>query len=327
MSYLVTGSSGHLGDALIRSLKARGETARGLDIEAAPQTTHVGSVSDREVVRSAMQGIRVVLHTATLHKPHVATHSKQAFIDTNITGTLVMLEEAVRAGVEAFVFTSTTSTFGDSLKPPDGEPAVWIDASTPCRPKNIYGATKVAAEDLCQLFHRNHGLPCIVLRVSRFFPESDDNKARRQAFEDANLKLNEFLYRRADIEDMVRAHLAAVPSASRLGFGRYVVSATTPFTAEDCARLRTDPAGVLAERVPEFEDAYARLGWRMLDEIDRVYDNAAARRDLGWHPQHDFTSVLRRVLEGGYVLSELAAAVGSKGYHPQTFADGPYPVE
>ena len=105
-----------------------------------------------------MAGVHTVLHAATLHKPHVATHSRQEFVDTNITGTLNLLEEAVAAGVQAFVFTSTTSVFGDALIPPAGAPAAWITEDVTPVPKNIYGVTKAAAEDLCQLFHRNHGL-------------------------------------------------------------------------------------------------------------------------------------------------------------------------
>ena len=61
-----------------------------------------------------MAGVDAVVHTATLHKPHVATHTRQDFVDTNITGTLNLLEEAVAAGVSSFVFTSTTSAFGAS---------------------------------------------------------------------------------------------------------------------------------------------------------------------------------------------------------------------
>ena len=74
-----------------------------------------------------MEGVDAVLHVATLHKPHVATHSPEAFVETNVRGTLILLEEAVRARVPAFVMTSTTSTFGDALKPPKGQPAAWID--------------------------------------------------------------------------------------------------------------------------------------------------------------------------------------------------------
>jgi UDP-glucose 4-epimerase len=81
---------------------------------------------DRDVVNRSVQGADVVIHTATLHKPHVATHSRQAFVDTNITGTLNLLEEAVAAGVAAFIFTSTTSAFGAALTPPAGAPAAWV---------------------------------------------------------------------------------------------------------------------------------------------------------------------------------------------------------
>ncbi|NIP22337.1 MAG: NAD(P)-dependent oxidoreductase, partial [Phycisphaerae bacterium] len=51
-----------------------------------------------------------VIHTATLHKPHVGTHSRQEFVDTNISGTLNLLEEASASGCKAFIYTSTTST-------------------------------------------------------------------------------------------------------------------------------------------------------------------------------------------------------------------------
>src|SRR5688572_29496277 len=209
MKILVTGSSGHLGEALMRTLPALGHEAVGIDIVPSPFTTIAGSIVDRATVDAAMRGVEGVLHAATLHKPHVATHSRQAFVDVNVTGTLNLLEAAVASKVRAFIFTSTTSTFGDALTPPRGAPAVWITEDVVPIPKNIYGITKVAAEDLCQLFHRDQKLPCLVLRTSRFFPEEDDLAERRSAFEDENLKVNEFLYRRVDVEDVVTAHLLA----------------------------------------------------------------------------------------------------------------------
>ena len=179
MRVLVTGSSGHLGEALALTLRDLGHEVIGLDILQGPFTTHVGSVADRSWVKHCMTGVQTVFHAATLHKPHVATHSRQDFVDTNITGTLNLLEEAVTTGVESFVYTSTTSVFGDALVPPAGAPAAWVTEEVRPIPKNIYGVTKAAAEDLCQLFHRNKGLACIVLRTSRFFPEEDDNRRVR----------------------------------------------------------------------------------------------------------------------------------------------------
>src|ERR1700744_87836 len=107
MKVLVTGSSGHLGEALVRTLKDLGRQVAGLDILESPFTTHVGSIFDRSCVRRCLQDVQQVFHAATLHKPHVATHSRQDFIDTNLTGTLNLLEEASAAGVESFIYTRT----------------------------------------------------------------------------------------------------------------------------------------------------------------------------------------------------------------------------
>lgn len=193
-------------------------------------------------------------------------------------------------------------------------------------PKNIYGATKLAAEALCQEFQRNERLPCLILRTSRFFPEEDDSKAARLAFSDENLKVNEYLHRRVEIEDVVSAHLLAAQRAPALRFGRYIVSATTPFAASDCATLRTDAAAVVRWYVPEYEAEYAQRGWKIYASLDRVYVNERARRDLGWKPQHDFRSMIARLRAGGAPRSDLARQVGTKGYHREKFADGPYPV-
>jgi nucleoside-diphosphate-sugar epimerase len=326
MKILVTGSAGHLGEALVLSLREQGHEVAGLDILASPFTSERGSIADRATVRHAMAGARWVFHAATLHKPHVGTHGRQAFIDTNITGTLNLLEEAAANGVEAFVYTSTTSVFGDALIPPPGSPAAWVTEDVRPIPKNIYGVTKAAAEDLCQLFHRNQGLACIVLRTSRFFPEADDDEAARAAYADDNTKANEFLFRRVDIEDVVSAHLLAAERAPALGLRRYIVSATTPFMPEDLAELRRNAPVVLSRRVPGYEPEYARRGWKMAPAIDRVYVNERSRIQLGWQPRHDFRSLIERLKAGGDIRSPLARRIGSKGYHAESFAAGPYPV-
>lgn len=326
MAVLVTGSAGHLGEALMRLLSQRGETVRGLDIRPSLFTSDVGSIVDRDFVRRCMSGVSCVLHAATLHKPHVATHDRRAFVDTNIVGTLNLLEEAVAAGAKAFVFTSTTSVFGDALVPPEGEAAAWITEDVTPLPKNIYGVTKLAAENLCALFHRLHGLSCIVLRTSRFFPEEDDDREMRSAFDQSNAKANELTFRRVDIEDAATAHLVAMEKAGAVGFNHYIISATTPFLRDDLKDLRRDAPAVLARRVPEAKQVYASRGWRMFSSIDRVYVNSRARKELGWMPRHDLASALKSLSAGGELESDLARAVGVKGYHQQTFLDGPYPV-
>ena len=317
MRILVTGSSGHLGEGLVRVLRAEGADVVGLDVLDSPHTSLVGSIADRAFVRRSMAGVEGVVHAATLHKPHVGSHGRQEFVDTNITGTLNLLEEAVTAGVGSFVFTSTTSAFGRALSPGPGEPAAWIDENVAPAPRNIYGATKTAAEDLCELAHRDQGLPCLVLRTSRFFPEADDREDVRDGYADANVKVNELLYRRGDLEDMVSAHRLALGRAQEIGFGKYIVSATTPFTRDDLAELRTDAPAVVRRLFPDYESIYVERGWRMFPAIDRVYDNARAREELGWSPRYDFRHALDRVAAGEDPRSALAVTVGAKGYHAE----------
>lgn len=321
---LVTGSTGHLGEALVRVLRAAGRDVVGLDLLPSPFTTVVGSIADRATVRGCLAGVGAVLHPATLHKPHVGSHGRQDFVDTNITGTLTLLQEAVAADVGSFVFTSTTSAFGRALTPSPGAPAAWITEEVTPVPRNIYGVTKTAAEDLCALIHSDDGLPIVILRTSRFFPEPDDVDALRNSYPDANIKANEFLYRRADIQDVVDAHLLALDRAPTIGFGRYIVSATTPFTPADLAALRADAPAVVRRLFPDQQAEYARRGWRMFGQIDRVYVNERARADLGWAPAYDFRRVLDLLKAGEDPRSPLARAVGAKGYHP--VSTGPYTV-
>jgi UDP-glucose 4-epimerase len=327
MIILVTGSAGHLGEALMRTLLQEGHNVIGLDIKPSAFTHVIGSIGDAALVRSCLRGVQAILHTATLHKPHLATHPRQDFVTTNIGGTLTLLEEAMSAGVGTFIFTSTTSVFGRALMPRGDAPATWITEDVRPVPKNIYGVTKVAAEDLCELFHRNFGISCLILRTSRFFPEPDDNSETRKNYSDDNAKVNEFLYRRVDIEDVVSAHLLAIEKASTIRFGRYIVSATTPFTRDDLTELWTNAPGVVKRHCPRFETTYARLGWSMFGSIDRVYVNDHARRELDWQPRYDFGHVIDLIDSGQDYRSPLTRTIGAKGYHTGMFKNGVYPVE
>jgi nucleoside-diphosphate-sugar epimerase len=307
----------------MRTFRRDGRAALGVDFVPSPFTDVVGSIADGALVERCMEGAEAVIHAATLHKPHVATHPQRAFVETNVTGTLLLLEAATRRGVDAFVFTSTTSAFGDALVPAPSQPAAWITEDVAPVPKNIYGVTKVAAEDLCALAHRNQGLSCVVLRTSRFFPEVDDDPSARELYADANLKTNEFLQRRVDVEDVVSAHLCGLERAREIGFGRYIVSATTPFLRTDAPELRVDAPAVVTRHVPGWRDVYERLGWRMAPSFDRVYDNTRARAELRWRPKHDFASVLARLAAGGELASPLARAIGAKGYGSERPAGTP----
>jgi UDP-glucose 4-epimerase len=288
-----------------------------MDIVPGPTTDHVCSVADLAAVRAALAGVDAVIHSATLHKPHIGSRSRTEFVETNVAGTLTLLEQAVAAGVSRFVYISTTSVFGRALRPGADEPAAWVTERLAPLPRNIYGVTKLAAEDLCEVVHKEEGLPVVVLRTSRFFPEEDDDAGRRSSFDPLNLKVNELLYRRVDLADLVEACSLALARASVLGFGRYIVSATTPFEESDAATARTDLPALVERRFPLCRGLYAERGWRLPDGIGRIYVNAAARRDLGWEPRYSFGHVLERLAAGLDPRSDLALRIGAKGYHAQ----------
>lgn len=315
MRVLVTCSAGHLGVALMRLLPIWGHLAIGLDLKPSLGTAHVGSITDRALVMRALQQVDAVIHTASLHKQHIVTHCEQKFIDTNITGTYTLLEAAETRGVTRFVMSSTTSAFGAALMPSVVAPAAWIDETVTPVVKNIYGFSKVAAEDLCQLFARQTSINTVVLRLTRFFAEPDDSELVRRCFADTNAKANEFLYRWIDLKDAVLALINALFACEKRGFGRAVISATTPFQRQYLVALRIDPSAVVAALFPDFTAIYGAAGYRMFSDIDRVYVSHRARQALDWVPQNDFGRVSTQIRDGGPIGSALAREVGARGGH------------
>jgi UDP-glucose 4-epimerase len=300
VNILVTGSSGWLGQTLVPRLLHDGHRVVGFDPVPGPTTEIVGSVVDRALIRDVMRdhAIDAVVHAAARHKPHIETHDNSEFVAVNVQGTLNLLEESVAEGskVDRFVFTSTTSLM-ISQRIRDGKAggareAVWIDEEmAPLRPRNIYGVTKLAAEELCRLFNHLHKLPIVVLRTSRFFPEADD-MAHAIAQSDENTKANEFLFRRLSVEDAAEAHVAALAKAREIGFDIFIVSAMTPFRRQDCRELIADAPSVVARYFPEYRSLYDARGWTMFDSIDRVYDAGKAARVLDFTGRTGFREIL-----------------------------------
>jgi UDP-glucose 4-epimerase len=303
MRILVTGSSGWLGQTLVPRLIGEGHEVIGIDPMPAPTTRVVGSVVDRDRVRATLRefAIDAIVHAGALHKPQVATHERSSFIAINVQGTLNLLEEAVAPGskVDRFIFTSTTSLM-ISKEIREGRAggaaqAVWItEEMTPLLPRNIYGVTKLSAEHLCRLFHELYGLPVVILRTARFFPEADD-MAHAIAQSEPNTKANEFLFRRLTVEDAADTHIAALAMAPKLGFDTFIISATTPFAPSDCAELMVDAPSVVARYFPDYPALYARVGWTMFQSIDRVYDSSRAASRLGFRCRTGFREKLREL--------------------------------
>lgn len=295
MRILLTGSSGWLGQSLAPRLSREGHDVVGLDITPGRFTSIVGSVADRETVEHAMKGVQAVMHAGALHKPDIVRYPAEAFVATNIQGTQNLLEAAVAAKVEGFVFTSTTSLMISKEiragKAGGAKKAVWMTEEIAPEPRNIYGITKFAAEQLCRMAYQDHGLPCVVLRTARFFPEEDD-MAHTIEQSTENTKANEFLFRRLTVEDVAEAHVMALARAPEIGFDLFIVSAPTPFRPEDCEELIHDAPSVVRRYFPEYPALYEKRGWTMFRHIDRVYSAEKIEQRLGFRCKTGFAQVL-----------------------------------
>lgn len=322
MRVLLTGSSGWLGRTLAPMLRGAGHAVTGLDPAPGAETQEIGSVADRATVDRvfATHGIEAVIHAGGLHKPDIVRYPTQAFIDVNVTGTLNLIEAAIAAGHDRFVFTSTTSLMiSAAIRAETNDSAVWLDEqSGPLVPRNIYGVTKLAAEGLCRIAATDAGLATIVLRTSRFFPEDDDTQTEPAG---DNLKANELLHRRLTVADAARAHLLALERAPTIGFETLIVSAPPPFARSDAASLKRDAATVVARLYPDAPALYAARGWVLPKTIGRVYDPGRAERVLGFRCATDFAAVLAVLRDGGPLpfhhdssyLSPLVAPTASSG--------------
>ena len=298
MGILLTGSSGWLGRHVAARLSRQRVEFIGLDVAPGEYTDIVGSVADKRLIDDVMsKDVSAVIHTAALHKPQLDRRSASDFVEVNVTGTLNLLEAAVRFSIGSFVMTSTTSVMVTRQIHEGGlGRAVFLDErSAPLEPRNVYGVTKLAAEGLARTFHLRHRLAMIVLRTARFFPEEDDSE---RGIGGANLKANEFLFRRLSVADAADAHLLALERAPELRFGLFVLSAPTPFEPADAEVLAGDAASVVAAYFPRAAGIYARLGWQLPRVIGRVYDSTRSRKVLGFTYRDDFAALLGALEHG-----------------------------
>jgi nucleoside-diphosphate-sugar epimerase len=275
---LVTGSSGRIGGAIAARLSLR-HAVSGIDLKAGALTTEVLDVRDTGRIATLLAGVEAVVHTASLHVPDLAARSRAEFEEVNVAATRRLLAACGEAGVTRFVYTSTTSLYGDAMLPEAGE-AVWVTEELEPRPRDVYDETKLRAEESCRDAARA-GLAAVSLRMSRCFPE------------DPRLLAIYRLHRGVDADDVAQAHeLALAPG--RAGFEVFNVSAPPPFTRADCRRLFEDAASVVLERHPWAAAEFERRSWLLPRSIDRVYVVDKAIAGLGYRPAHDFAALFRR---------------------------------
>jgi nucleoside-diphosphate-sugar epimerase len=298
MRILLTGSSGWLGRFLAPRLREAGHEVVGLDVAPGADTDVVGSVDDKSLVERTFgdQGIEAVIHAGALHKPDIARYPERAFREVNVRGTHNLLQAAIRAGNDRFVFTSTTSLMiSEKIRSGALPEAAWLDEESQPAQRNVYGATKLVAETLCHEAYEADGIDIAILRTGRFFPEEDDT---HRDLSGPNTKANEFLNRRLTVEDAAEAHVVALENAPGLGCETFILSAPSPFVRSDCEALMQDAQAVIAHYFSDAVELYARAGWSLPATIDRVYDPSKAERLLGFRCRTDFAAVLAALRAG-----------------------------
>lgn len=281
-SILVTGAAGRLGRELVLLLRSKGCKVTGADLVHSPTTDVVLDVRDHAAVAAAVAGHEAVVHTAALHGRHTDLGvPRRDFVATNIVGTLNLLDASSAYGVRKFLYTSTTSIYGQAMEHPIQ--AVWVDEELRPEPRDIYDITKQAAEALCRDFFEKEGLPTSVLRVGRFLPEAP------------NLAANHRFYRGLDARDAALGHWLAL----LVEFPRFEVLNITggsPFQPADLGKLKQDAAALIREKLPTLAAAYDQLGWTLPTSIDRVYSGAKANRLLGYEPVFTVQHLLAEAL-------------------------------
>ena len=286
MRVLVSGSSGQLGTEIVRQLMCRDVQVIGFDLCAGESTTRVGSVTDAQLVLELTRDVDVIIHTASLHAAHIESHSPQNFVETNLNGTINLLDAAARHGVKRFVYTSTTSVYGHAME--CDEQALWVTEDLVPQPRDIYDVTKLAAEQLCAIAARAHGMTCLSLRVSRFFPEPPRLMAVYR------------LYRGVDVRDAAAAHVLALDAALAPGtFDVLNISAHSPLCRDQLHRLKHHADRVLRAQFPWIEGAFERRDWKLPTSIDRVYATDKAERVLGYRPEHGLVQYLQEFAPRG----------------------------
>jgi dTDP-glucose 4,6-dehydratase len=294
---LVTGADGFIGSHLVEHLVRAGYPVRAfvyynafdsrgwLDHVAAPVRdgfdVYSGDIRDPHCVRQAMQGCEVVVHLAALIGIPYSYQAPDSYVDTNVRGTLNVLQAARALDVKRVIQTSTSEVYGTAQSVPIAEDHR-LHAQSP------YAATKTAADQLALSFHASFGTPVVVLRPFNTYGPRQSTRAviptviTQIAAKSKRIKLGALRPTRdfCFVRDTVRAFAAAAFAENAVGEVINVASGEE-ISIGDTARVI---AGIMKVEIEiEAEDARVRPG---PSEVERLCGaNAKARQLLGWHPE------------------------------------------
>lgn len=308
---LVTGADGFIGSHLTERLVAEGYDVRALTlynsfgswgwldkfdpavirrIEVVP-----GDVRDAACMRQAVKGCATIFHLAALIAIPYSYRAPESYIDTNVKGTLNVLQAAEAEGVARVIHTSTSEVYGTAVSVPIGE-------DHPLNAQSPYAASKIAADQLALSFHRSFGTPVMVLRPFNTFGPRQSVRAViptiiGQIAEGARTVKLGALHPTRDfsyVDDTVNGFIAAARAEFNRIAGRVINTGSSfEISIGEVAKLIAECMG--AEIGIEQEEARLRPA---ASEVDRlVCDNRLAADLLGWRPQYGGLEGLRRGLE------------------------------
>ncbi|WP_285295757.1 NAD-dependent epimerase/dehydratase family protein [Aureimonas altamirensis] len=289
---LVTGASGLIGQRLLSRLLNDGRAAVGIDLSRKPgqRPVEIADVADihRLHAIAAKANATSIVHCGAVSGPMVLIDNPYGIVQANVVGTANMLELARIRGMRRFVFCSSTSAYGPTPDPEPGSPTVSEDA--PLRPSSVYGATKVAGEQLLAGYRRQHGLDGVAVRLSWVYgPGRTTDCVIRTMIEDAQAGRSTrlpygggFPRQFIHVDDAVDALLAAhdAPSCPR-----------SVYNATGGSFLTIDAIAALVSSMLEHARITVADGPDPLDDYQHRFDITTIAEDLDFVPS--------RTLEAG----------------------------
>ncbi len=301
---LVTGGAGFIGSHLVEALVKRGDSVRVVDNLLTGFVDNLRSVrgqidfveadiTDAKAMHQALQGVDCVFHQAALASVPRSVEDPLATHAACTTGTLVLLDAARKCGVRRLVYAASSSAYGDQPHSSKRE----TDLPKPLSP---YAASKLAGEYYCQAFTQTYGLATVGLRYFNVFgPRQDPNSPYSAViplfitrilagqspvvFGDGQ-QTRDFSY----VANVVHANLLAAESQAAVGHVMNIANGRTTSLLELLTMLQ-ELLGVPV--TPQFQPA--RVG----DVRDSLADITRAHALLGYEPQVDFASGLKRCVE------------------------------
>jgi UDP-glucuronate 4-epimerase len=283
---LVTGAAGLIGSAVLAKLRAQGRRALGVDLAPKPEQPDVERADLTDIHRlhaiARNAGVGAIVHCGAVSGPMVMIENPHGIIQTNVVGTVNILELARIHRMRRVVFCSSASAYGPASGPltPDGA----LDENTPLRPSSVYGATKVACEALIQGYRVQHKMDAVSIRLSWVYGpgRTTDCVVRTMIQNTLNGKAThlpfgrefprQFIY----VEDASDALIAALDAPVCPGAVYNATGGVSVTLGELAGLVRAALGG---------GDIVVEAGPDPLDDLQHRLDISAIARDLGFHPK------------------------------------------